>query len=273
MIEVAKVFIYSEPRCKALNYDELAAYVRGKLPRARVLLRGPLLESAVDGSRGSYNTEFLAAALARAKVRDLGAPARPSQPVLKGEIQYELSRLKNLKSNVFGFLYDAGLILDIYRQMLPAAESRLECANIIFTNQLIGSWKEADKRYHARSVILGGPTVVSISGIVEAPAKAAGFYIARRTSQALGLPGAGNMEWARALAGDHLQLDDSRLTNVAKGLILQALSYRMTDEPFCEDSDCRLYNAHRQSELIRSQFGEKEFCQRHDEIFARNLRE
>jgi hypothetical protein len=38
-----------------------------------------------------------------------------------------------------------------------------------------------------------------------------------------------------------------------EGYALQALFYYFLGEAFCENPDCRLYNAHYQSELIRSQ--------------------
>ncbi len=266
MVQIANVFIYQEPRCAAIDFEALAGYVRRMLPSASVQLRGPLLEDAID-QRGSRE-EVLARALAQAKVRDLEAAVPGGRQVLPGEVRYELARLRNRDSRVFGILYDAGFLLDVYRELLPAAESGLDSASIIFTNQLIGSRDEADKRYHARSVILGAPAVVSTSGIVEAPARTAGYYLARGVSQALGLTEIGAAELGRTIADDFLKTDDPRLTEVAKGLTLQALSYRITGEAFCESPDCRLYNAHRQSELIRSQLDKGQLCSRHAAAIA-----
>ncbi len=268
MVEIVDVFIYPEPRCAAIDFDRLAVFVRSGLPHVRVHLRGPLLESALDARCGRRDWQTLAEAFARAKVRDLNAAADPGWRPLPGEVSYELARLKNRASSVFGLLYDAGLILEIYRQLLPAAESGLDSVNIIFTNQLIGSLDEADKRYHTRSVILGAPAVVSTSGVVEAPARPAGYYIARSTAQVIGLSEIGNPELARSFTGDFLLEDDPRLTEVAAGLTLQALAYRMTGEPFCGSPECRLFNAHRQEELIRAQTGEAQFCRKHAELFA-----
>jgi len=52
-----------------------------------------------------------------------------------------------------------------------------------------------------------------------------------------------------------------------KGYVMQAIVYHLALEPFCEDPDCRLYNAHWQEEVIHAQFdGAYEFCPRHQRL-------
>ena len=49
-----------------------------------------------------------------------------------------------------------------------------------------------------------------------------------------------------------------------KGYVMYALFFDMTGALFCDDPDCRLYNAHWQEDLIRAQLdGEFEFCRKH----------
>jgi hypothetical protein len=67
---------------------------------------------------------------------------------------------------------------------------------------------------------------------------------------------------------------DPHLTDVMKGYVMQALIFHMTGHPFCDDPDCRLYNAHWQEELIRAQLGGRyEFCPKHKGILNRIERE
>ena len=60
---------------------------------------------------------------------------------------------------------------------------------------------------------------------------------------------------------------DSRMTDVMKGYAAQALFYSLVGYPFCEDSNCRLFNAHRQGELLQAQlFSPYEFCPKHQNV-------
>jgi len=53
---------------------------------------------------------------------------------------------------------------------------------------------------------------------------------------------------------------------------LQALFYYFLGEVFCENPDCRFYNAHYQPELIRSQLLSGKLCERHEGMFRTLLR-
>lgn len=267
MVAVKSVTIYSEPRYRAVDFDEIAAYVRDKLPHARIEVRPPLLEQPpIASGNGSEEErlERLAQALARAKVKRMDAPVPPYQAVLPGELDYERRRLANSSSMVYGLLYDAFILSALYRKELGELESRLDTVNVVFTNQLIGTWDDSDLRYHARTIVSGAPSIISLSGIVEAPAKSQGYYLARQGAEVLGLGEEEKMELARSFADDCLEQGDPRMSDVVKGYLMQAVAYRITDEPFCSDPHCRLFNAHWQRELLEAQLGgDYEFCEKH----------
>ncbi len=267
MTAISSIYVYVEPRCAVVDYDDVAAHVRQNLPGVAVSLRGRILEDSVAGD--SAAARQLATALAGAKVRKLGEPAPRRQKSLPGEVEYELRRLANPDGQAYGLLYDAGAMLEVYRGFLPEMEARRQdTLHVIFTNQLIGNWDAADKRYHARTVICSSPSIISLSGLVEAPAREPGYYLARRSSEALGFQEEAKMELARFFAGDYLTFDDSRMTEAAKGYVMAAASYRMTGEAFCADPDCGLFNAHWQRELIRAQLGGPyEYCEPHSRVF------
>ena len=109
--------------------------------------------------------------------------------------------------------------------------------------------------------ILGFPTLISIPGIIEGPAKPKEFYTLR---DALGENVA-----REKLGGKFLVYDDPRLTEVAKGYVMQAIFYHVFGNPFCENKRCRLYNARWQEELLEAQLSSPEFCPKH----ARRLKE
>jgi hypothetical protein len=62
---------------------------------------------------------------------------------------------------------------------------------------------------------------------------------------------------------DHLESDDPRTATVLEGYAIQAIFYALTGDPFCDDPDCRLYNAHWQRDMLRAQLGGDHYCSRH----------
>lgn len=270
-MSISEVYIYSEPRCPSVDFEEILSYAKDLLPAASVSITGPLVEEHLDGD-GGVAVE-LSALLAKAKVKSIDRPVPQDQAVLPGESAYELRRLGQKSSAVFGLIYDAYILSGVYSSIIPSGKSRLDQLHIVFTNQLIGTWSEADRRYHARTVLCGSPSIISLSGITIAPARDRGFYIARRGAEALGLSEEEKMAIADKYSGDSLNLDDVRLTGAAKGYVAQAIAYRLTGEAFCSDPDCRLYNAHWQHELIRAQLEcRTEFCEDHAELFRHQAR-
>jgi hypothetical protein len=135
---------------------------------------------------------------------------------------------------------------------------------VVFTNQLLATWD--DGRYHLRVAVFGFPSLLSTTGLVEAPAKPREFYVIKQQYAALGMHDAiGELE--RELGKRMLMHEDPRLTEVVKGYVMQALFYHLTGDPFCEDKGCRLFNAHWQEEVIEAQLsGDCQFCPRHQSM-------
>jgi hypothetical protein len=105
---------------------------------------------------------------------------------------------------------------------------------------------------------------------VEAPAKPREFYLAREQFRAMGLDAISPV-LASELRDRCLLPNDERLTEVAKGYALQAVFYALFGEAFCDDKDCRLYNAHWQEEMLHAQLdGAYDLCPRH-ETMLQNL--
>jgi hypothetical protein len=66
--------------------------------------------------------------------------------------------------------------------------------------------------------------------------------------------------------GEFVDYDDERMTEVMKGYAMQAFFFHLGNEPFCEDTHCRLFNAHWQSEAIEAQLGGDNYCAEHEKI-------
>ena len=182
---------------------------------------------------------------------------------MEGEVAYERRRIEQEDFKSFGILYDGFGLQGIFSSLISEHERYLDHCHIIFTNQLFGTWDDDDHRFHARVSVYGFPSIISTTGVVEAPAKPREFYLKRR----LGVP----LEILKGeFRGKFIDHGDPRLTEIVKGYVIQALIFHMTGNPFCDDPHCRLYNAHWQEELIRTQLdGRYEFCPKHRGILNR----
>lgn len=152
-------------------------------------------------------------------------------------------------------LYDG---FELQRVLASAFQTDEDDADIhmIFTDLLTCTFSEDDWRYHARAVVCGTPTIISTTGIVEAPAKPREFYVPQLGRDVNSLK--------KKFAGRFIDYGDKRMTKVATGYVLQALFFFVTDgEPFCDSDSCRLYNAHWQENLIRTQVENPALCLKH----------
>jgi hypothetical protein len=268
--------LYDEPTAKNLDLSLLAAYLRDLVSHLQVDVRDAFVSHALAHSWGAKREKWLeqlALALAQSKVPQPNKSFVPFQP-LAGEVDYELRRLKNPVNPVFGILYDGWQLLEVLRPLIPRNECSLAHIHVIFTNQLFGTWDKGDRRYHARANLCSYPAVISTTGLVEAPAKPRQYYFLKQQYLALHMDDAAEVASKEEVRGRFIDHDDERLTEVAKGYILQALFYHVFGEAFCDDPDCRLFNAHWQEELIRAQLGGvSELCQRHQAMIENLARD
>lgn len=204
-------------------------------------------------------------ALGAARVLNPNLPWKDRRP-LSGEISFERRFLFAPQQRPSGILYDAWQLQKIMRSLIPPQENNWENLHLVITNQLIGTWDQANNRYHYRTAFFGLPSIISTSGLVEAPAKPRQFYLKLQ----MGIPYETLKDEFRA---DILDYEDPRLNEVLKGYVLQALFYHLTGNPFCPDPSCRLYNAHWQKEMIRAQIQNGlGLCSNHLEIIKQLLK-
>lgn len=161
-----------------------------------------------------------------------------------------------------------GVLLDFIATKKNIKEEPGAC-QIIITGRLFGTVDEIDKRLHLRSSVLSYPSIISISGAVEAPAKPKEYYLAKEMLSPLGLWEMEEPKIKERLKGRFLDYGDRRLAEVVKGLVSQAIFFYLAQEPFCKSKVCRLYNAHWQEDLIFSQVKSGKFCARHRKILKR----
>lgn len=173
-------------------------------------------------------------------------------------------------------MHARGILFDLIKtQRFFYAKKSEGISQVVLTNRIFATLGE-DNHPHIRPSIYSFPSVISLPGIVEGPAKPKEFYIYKQRYAALGAWELKEDEVKKRFKGQFIDYNDKRLTEVTKGYIAQALFFYMTGEPFCDKKSCRLYNAHWQKDLIYSQISSGKFCATHqsllEKIRAQNLK-
>ena len=252
------IHIYNGTGVDQIDSGEIAHYVRS-LVRASVDIRPEFVWCALRSRTGQEKERIIsetALHMARLKVRDVSKKDVRVDP-LKPEIDYERRNLTKSTDRTCGVIYEGFNLQQLYWSFIDPRERNLHHLHLVITNQLFATWDTSNHRYHARVSIYGLPTLLSTSGMVEAPAKPRDYYLRRHLGEDV-------HELKEHFKESCIDYRDPRLTDVLKGYAAQALFYYLLGYPFCEDRNCRLFNAHRQSELLQAQlFSPYAFCARH----------
>jgi hypothetical protein len=211
----------------------------------------------------------IAKKMVKTKVFDATNPSTTYDP-FPIEIEHEKEAILDPNKKISGILYDGYRLQRVLREILPKNRLSFSHLHIIFTNRLVGTWVAGDGRYHARVCVLGFPSIISTTGVVEAPAKPREFYISRRALIASGMDRElVEEELKQKYEGRFIDYKDEKTTEIVKGYVMQAFFYHTTFEPFCTEKNCRLFNAHWQEDMIHAQLEGNDFCERHEGILKR----
>ncbi|MFQ5552349.1 MAG: DUF6775 family putative metallopeptidase [Thermoplasmata archaeon] len=250
-----RIVLYEDPATPVLDLSELAAYLRP--------VTGLEVETRSEffSYHGVPDLEDLANRMAHLKIKDLYHEDQKFPPLL-GDIDIERRLLLDPRKRLPGILYDGFRFQTLMRSFLPEAERSLRTVHLSFTPRLISTFDAGDRVHHARVIVCGLPALASTSGVVEGPAKPKAFYIAKRRYGAMGVAPPTEL-LKEELAGQFIDYDDERLTEVFKGYALQALFFSLVGNPFCEDPACQLFNAHWQQKMIEAQLQSGALCDVH----------
>lgn len=265
------IYVYEPNFGSPVDFGEVVAYLGRTLEDVQVEGRLPFIEFFMDRwspSERAARLEEFAWGRARARVTKLASPWWPEKP-LPAEVAYELKLLNEGSQGraSSGLMYDGFEALALFREQLPHVEARRGYLHVILTDLLLGTWDVGTGRYHARVAVYGNPSLISLPGLVEAPAKPRDFYLDGKVTAVLGDTVFSDLK--RRYRDRVLDFDDERLAEVLKGYVMQAVFYHLSGDPFCEDPYCRLYNAHWQEEVLKAQQSAPyELCPRHERFLA-----
>lgn len=264
------IHLYSDFTVRNLNLNIVARDIGEIFSNCTVDIRIPFLQYATK----SISVNWLAEELASLQILDTSQPYN-SQPEIgsrsdRNSVLFEKYLITNPYHTSRG-LYDGFMMQRLYETLLPENEKTIDNIHIILDSRLTCTFSEDDHRYHARAIICGTPSIISTSGIIEAPAKPKDFYL----RQIGWMPTAADIEdLKKQFAGKYIDYDDHRINSIITGYIIQALFFFLTDgNPFCSDAGCRLFNAHWQEDLISTQVNNKRICKRDLVLLDKFLKE
>lgn len=251
-MRASRIFIYDEPSVPEISIDRLADFLQDTF-HIEVTRRENIFKDAADET--AYE-------LASSRVFNMRQPFQRHTPTSE-EVEFEKQTFLDTSKVENIVLYDGFEFQRIVSRLIPSDEASMEDFHLVFTNKLTCTYDSGDYRYHGRALIGANPSVVSTTGIIEAPAKPREYYMELMANYGQGL----NVESIKKkYRGTYLEYHDSRLGKIIDGYCMQALFYYATGEPFCDLLDCRLNNAHWQRDLLYSQIEFGKLCGKHSEI-------
>ncbi|WP_049935387.1 DUF7001 family protein [Haloplanus natans] len=252
---VGTVTLYRAPTTPA-DADAIADWLRDRID-GEVRVRDRLLGSVND-------SDALAEDLAAARVTD--PYDRETGTTLVGIVRYEERALAK-PERAGGVVYDGRVVGRALNARLPDDQG-LDHLHVPLLDRVLGTWGGHDGRWHKRVAVFGQPSLVSVPGLYEAPAKPEAYY-EEKSKHAMLTGDAPPREVLEAdIEGDFLVADDPRTTEALKGYVLAAVDFVETGSAFCDDERCRLYDAHRQPGVVQAQLRDPEFCAAHAERYG-----
>lgn len=245
-----RIFLYTEPRTPRLRLDEVAFYLENKCRAFSTEVRDEFFAHWLSCHAPAFMehmADSISYRMARAKIRNPSGRNPINEPLM-GEVEFERRKLMDEGVRAYGDMYDAPKVLAVCGELIDESERGADFAHVALTNQLLAAWDPDERRYRVRTLVCGGMSLISTTGIVEGPAELS-------DGKASGVED----------CGPPLSHDDGRITEVVKGYALQAVVHHLTGKPFCDDANCRLFNARRKDEVLRAQIcGVYDLCSRHE---------
>jgi len=251
-LKISKIFLYDEPSVPELKISALAKFIKYTF--------GIIVETRKNiFSKASVQH---AKQITSCRIFNTRKPFEFYNPT-KEEIAFEMGTFSDSNRNENIVMYDGFEFQKIVNSLVSKQESNLDQFHIVFTNKLTCTYDYNDYRFHGRAIICSNPTIISTTGIIEAPAKPREYYLELISKMTQGL----NVDSVKKkYQGTYLEYHDKRLSSIVEGYVMQGIFYYLTGEPFCDSLECRLNNPHWQKDLLYSQIEVGKLCAKHKKI-------
>lgn len=256
-MKISKIILYDEPAVPEINLKNLCQFLKKTFP-VEVELRGNILK---------YSNEDTPQKIAGCKIFNLKKEFEKHVPTAE-EIAFEKLNIENTSTTENIIMYDGFQLQRVFADLISDHENAQNIFHVFFTNKLTCTYDYNDYRYHGRALIGSNPSIISTTGIIEAPAKPREYYYELMTNFTRGV----NVNFVKEkFKGTYLEYRDSRLSKIIEGYLLQAIFYYETGEPFCDNKECKLLNAHWQKDLIHSQLESGKLCGKHQLVLEKMM--
>ena len=248
-MEISKIILYNEPSVPEIDITNIEKFIVNTF-QIKTEIRNNIFENL---NQKMYEN------IASSRIFNLKKKFKKHIPSIE-EILIE-SENRDMSNREEMILYDGIELNKIIAESIPSEEKNQDVLNIIFTNKLTCTFDENDFRYHARAWVGSNPIIISTTGTIEAPAKPKQYYLDLMTN--FSKEGIGEIK--KKYKGQFLEYGDFRMPGIIEGYVLQAIFYYETGDAFCDNKQCRLFNAHWQKDLFISQIDNKKMCKKHEE--------
>lgn len=254
-MKISKIFLYDEPAVSQIQLERLASFLRETFS-IPVETRDSILK---------FSKKDTAEKIAACRIFNLIKPYERHNPNAD-EIIFEEANFENTSKTENIVMYDGFEMQKVLTELIPETERKSESFHIFFTNKLTCTYDYNDYRYHGRALIGANPSIISTTGIMEAPAKPREYYLELMSNYAQGI----NVKSIKEkYKGTYLEYNDVRLSQIIEGYLLQTIFYFETGDAFCDKIECRLFNAHWQKDLMYSQLENGKLCEKHQLVLIK----
>jgi len=248
-VKISKIILYNEPSVPEIDITNIEKFIENTF-QIKTEIRNNIFENL---NQKTYEN------IASSRIFNLKKKFKKHIPSIE-EILIE-SEKRDMSNREEMILYDGIELNKIIAESIPSEEKNQDVLNIIFTNKLTCTFDENDFRYHARAWVGSNPIIISTTGTIEAPAKPKQYYLDLMTN----FSKEEIEEIKKKYKGQFLEYGDFRMPGIIEGYVLQAIFYYETGDAFCDNKQCRLFNAHWQKDLFISQIDNKKMCKKHEE--------
>ena len=200
-MKISKIILYNEPTVPEIQIEKIKQFITNTF-QIKVEIQDNFFEDLEDK---------IFERIASTRIFDLKKQFKKHIPTQE-EILIEKQNQDTSEQDIM-ILYDGFELQNIITENISIVDNTL---HIIFTNKLTATFDNEDFRYHARALVSSNPTIISTTGIIEAPAKPKQYYLDLMTN----FSEEKIEDIKEKFKGEFLEYHDSRLSEIIVGLEL-----------------------------------------------------
>ena len=165
-MKISKIVLYDEPAVPQIQLEKLAVFLKETFP-VKVETKDNILK---------FSKKDTAVKMASCRIFNPRRSYEKHTPS-KEEVFFEETNFVDTAKTENIIMYDGFEIQKILTELIPNPQRTSDSFHVFFTNKLTCTYDYSDYRYHGRALIGANPSVISTTGIIEAPAKPRGYYM------------------------------------------------------------------------------------------------